>query len=192
VYLVARVPTIVDVFRMSCLTREDLEMLGALPKDKLLDLFFLHIRNLWRVDGLYFLEIEEKFGTEAATEIDANCWKIMGKIEARELKETLDIKESNVATLLRTLQSTSWALYQTGKESAASPERGVFRVKRCRTQETRINKGLSEFPCKKVRFGYLQSFAKQFNPNIEVKCKLCPPDTHPKNVWCEWEFTLRK
>ncbi len=182
----------VDVFRMSWPTGEDLEMLVALPKDKLLDLFFLHIRNLWRVDGLYFLEIEKKFGTEAATEIDANCWKIMGKIEARELKEILDIKKNDVATLLRILQNTSWALYQTAKESAASPERVVFRVTRCRTQEARTNKDLGEFPCKKVRFGYLQSFAKEFNPNIEVKCKLCPPDAHPKNVWCEWEFTLRK
>jgi hypothetical protein len=169
---------------------KDLEILDNMPKDKLLKLFFLHIKNLWRVDGLYFLGIEEQFGTEAATTIDASCWKIMGKLEARELKVTLGVEKNDVAALMSTLKNTSWALYQTEKESASSPERGVFRVTRCRTQETRIEKGLGEFPCKQVRFGYLQSFAKEFNPKIEVKCKTCPPEAHPKNVWCEWEFTL--
>jgi len=173
-------------------TLKDLEMLGNTPKDKLLKLFFLHIKNLWRVDGLYFLGIEEQFGTEAATTIDASCWKIMGKLEARELKGTLGVEKNDVAALMNMLKNTSWALYQTEKESAASPERGVFRVTRCRTQETRIEKGLGEFPCKQVRFGYLQSFAKEFNPKIEVECKTCPPEMHPKNVWCEWEFSLQK
>jgi hypothetical protein len=175
---------------MSWPTKEDLETLGAMPKNKLLKLFFLHIKNLWRVDGLYFLGIEEKFGTAAATEIDANCWKIMGKIEARELKEKLDMKENDVAALIKALKNTSWALYQTEKESEASPKKGVFRVTRCRTQETRIAKGLGEFPCKLVRFGYLQNFAKEFNPDIKVTCKRCPPAPHPENVWCEWEFNL--
>lgn len=179
------------VFEMSWPTKEDLEMLDSMPKDNLFKLFFLHIKNLWRVDGLYFLGIEEKFGTEAATEIDANCWKIMGKIEARELKETLSVKKNDVVALLQTLRTTSWALYQTEKELKASAKRGVFRVTRCRTQETRISKGLGEFPCKRVRFGYLESFAKEFNPNIEVVCRMCPPGPHPENMWCEWEFILR-
>jgi len=172
-------------------TKEDLEMLGNMSRDKLLKLFFLNIKNLWRVDGLYFLGIEKKFSTEAATEIDADCWKIMGKIEARELKETLGVKKNDVATLIKTLRNTSWALYQTEKESEVSAEKGTFRVTRCRTQETRISKGLGEFPCKQVRFGYLQSFAKEFNPNIEVVCKICPPGPHSENVWCEWQFILQ-
>ena len=57
-------------------------------------------------------------------------------------------------------------------------------------QKTRIEKGLDEFPCKQVRYGFLQSFAEAFNPEIEVICRVCPPDKHGKNVWCEWEFKL--
>ena len=56
---------------------EDREMLAKMPIEKLLDFFFLQIRNLWRVDGLYFWGIEKKFGTEAATEIDADVWAVM-------------------------------------------------------------------------------------------------------------------
>ena len=175
---------------MSWPTSEDLTMLRMMPREKLSKLLFLHVKNLWRVDGLYFLGIEERFGTGVATEIDANCWKILGKIEARELKEALDVEENNVAALLQTLRNTTWALYQTEKEFEVSAKRGIFRVTRCRTQETRINKGLGEFPCRQVRFSYLQSFAKEFNPNIKVTCKICPPGPHPKSKWCEWMFTL--
>lgn len=48
----------------------DRKKLIDMPKENLVDLLFMQIRNLWAVDGLYFLGIEEKFGTESATEID--------------------------------------------------------------------------------------------------------------------------
>jgi hypothetical protein len=177
---------------MSWPTKEDLASLNGLPKETLLRLFFLQVRNIWRVDGLYFLGIEERLGTEEATRIDANSWKVMGRIEARELKQELGLKQSDVAALIQTLRCTSWALYQTAKEAEVSDDSAIFRVSRCRTQETRLKKGLGEFPCRRVRFAYLKSFAEEFNPNIEVECKTCPPGPHPRNMWCEWAFTLRK
>jgi len=176
---------------MSRAVAQDREMLEKMPKEKLIDLFLMHIRSLWRVDGLYFLGIEERFGTEAATQIDANCWKLMGKLEARELKSLLNMKKNDIPSLMHALQNTSWSLYQEEKEIEASQTRGVFRVTRCRTQETRIHKGLGEFPCRNVRFSYLKSFAEEFNPNIQVNCRICPPGEHPKSVWCEWEFKPR-
>lgn len=170
--------------------KQDRKMLSSMPEEKLPDLFFLHIRNLWRIDGLYFLGIEEKFGTNVATEIDANCWKLMGKIEARELKEVLGIKENDLSSLLKILRNTSWALYQTKKEIVTAKTSVVFRVTECRIQEARIRKGLDVFPCKPVRFGYLKSFAEEFNPKIEVVCRVCPPDKKTEDFWCEWEFKL--
>lgn len=170
---------------------KDRDMLEEMPKEKLLDLFFFHIRNLWRVDGLYFLGIEEKFGTEAATAIDTNCWILMGKLEARELKTLLEIKENDIQSLIHALRNTSWSLNQMDKETEATKTRGVYRVTRCRTQETRIRKGLTIFPCRNVRFSYLKSFAEEFNPNIQVDCKICPPGKRPTSVWCEWEFKLK-
>jgi len=170
---------------------QDRQMLLSMPKEKLLDLFFMHIRNLWRVDGLYFLGIEERFGTEAATQIDTDCWKVMGKLEARELKTLLGMEKNDVASLMYALQNTSWSLYQEEKQIETSPAKGVFRVTRCRTQQTRTQKSLDEFPCKNVRFSYLKAFAEEFNPRIEANCQICPPSKHPKNVWCQWEFTVK-
>jgi len=177
---------------MSGLTEEDYEMLNEMPKEKLLSLFHMHIRNIWRVDGLYFLGIEEKFGTESATQIDTDCWKILGKLEARELKNLLGIKKNDIPSFMHALRNTSWSLYQEEKQTEVSESKAVYRVVKCRTQETRISKSLGVFPCKKVRFSYLKSFAQEFNPNIEVTCQVAPPDERPKGVWCQWKFTMKK
>lgn len=170
---------------------EDREILKKMPEEKLLDCFFLQIRNLWRVDGLYFLGIEKKFGTEAATEVDAGVWEAMAEIEARSLQRIFDGGENpDVATIMYLLRRSSWALDQPLKTIETSSKRAVLSVDRCRTQEARLSKGLEEFPCKKVRFGYLNRFAKTLNSNVKVNCLRCPPDKHPKDSWCKWEFTL--
>lgn len=172
-------------------SNEDREMLGKMPMEKLLDHFFLHTRNLWRVDGLYFLEIERKFGTEAATLIDAEVWKAMATIEAKSLQRMFGIGENpDIPTIMKLLSLTSWALDQPFKTVESSTKRAVLSINRCRTQEARLNKGLGEFPCKRVRFDYLKNFAKTLNLNVEVNCLVCPPDRHPENLWCRWEFKI--
>ena len=170
---------------------EDREMLSEMPIEKSLDYFFLQIRNLWRVDGLYFLGIEEKFGTEAATEIDAGVWQIMAKIEAKSLRRMFQVSgNTDISTIMNLLQKSSWALDQSFKTVEISDNKAVLTIDRCRTQEARLRKGLGEFPCKRVRFGYLKNFAKTLNPNVEVNCIVCPPDKHPPDLWCRWEFKL--
>lgn len=170
---------------------EDRQMIGSFPREKLLDYLFLQIRNLWRIDGLYFLEIEKRFGTEAATEIDVGVWEAMAGIEAKNLQKMFDIGENpGVSVTVELLRRTSWALDQPFKTIKTGRRRAVLGVDRCRTQETRLSKGLSEFPCKKVRYGYLKTFATALNPKIRVKCLVCPPSKHPKDSWCKWEFTL--
>jgi hypothetical protein len=46
-----------------------------------------------KVDGLWFLKIEEFFGLEKALDIDLEVWKVMPKIQARYLKSVSEIKE---------------------------------------------------------------------------------------------------
>jgi len=173
-------------------SREDREMLAKMPTEKLIDYFFLQIRNLWRVDGLYFLGIEKRFGTEAATEIDAGVWDSMAVIEAKNLQKTFNAGENpDVPTIMELLGKSSWALDQPFKAVKVNKRGATLVINRCRTQEARLNKALGEFPCKKVRFGYLMNFAKTLNPSVKVTCLTCPPDKHPKELWCKWEFVLR-
>lgn len=162
------------------------------PKEKLVELLFMQMRNLWAVDGLYFLGIEEKFGTEDATKIDKGVWEVMGKIEARRLKSTLCLNNDDIPTMIDALRFSSWSLDLEDKEIVVEKDRAIFRNVKCRVQQTRIKKELDEFPCKRVRWGYLKSFAKEFNQKIVVNCNVCPPDEHPDNLWCEWEFVLNE
>ena len=146
---------------------------------------------MWTVDGLYYLGIEEKFGTEAATDIDRKVWEVMGKIEARKIKDFLNIKGTDIPSMMKALQYSGWALDLEDKEIIVKENIGLIRNVKCRVQNTRIKKGLVEFSCKPVRFGFLKAFAKEINPDIEVNCNVCPPDKHPDNLWCEWEFKLK-
>jgi len=171
---------------------DDVKLLSLLPKEKIPDYIFMHLRNLWAVDGLYFLGIEELYGTEIATKIDAQVWEVMGKIEARKLKEFLGITGIDIPSMMNALQYTTWALDLEDKEIIIKKEHALIRNVRCRVQNTRVSKGLKEFGCKPVRFGFLKAFAKEFNPDIVVKCTVCPPDIHPENLWCQWEFTLKE
>jgi hypothetical protein len=176
---------------MESVREQDKEMLMNLPSEKLLDLFFLQMRNLWAVDGLYFLGIEEKFDTESATEIDSNVWEVMGKIEAKRIKKAFGIEEKDLHSMIRALRLSSWSLDLEDKHIIEEENRILFRNTDCRVQRTRLKKGLIEFPCKRVRWGFLQSFAKEINENILVECNVCPPDKHPDDLWCEWEFKMK-
>jgi len=171
---------------------DDIELLSQITKEKIPEYIFMQLRNLWAVDGLYFLGIEERYGTDVATEIDANVWAVMGKIEARKLKEFLGITSTDIPSLMNALQNTTWALDLEDKEIVIQKDHAVVRNVRCRVQNTRKSKGLKEFGCKPVRFGFLKAFAKEFNPDIVVNCVVCPPDKHPENLWCQWEFSYKE
>jgi len=116
----------------------------------------------------------------------------MGKIEARRIKEFLEITISDISSFMKALSYSGWSLDLEDKEIILEEKKAIIRNVKCRVQNTRIQKGLEEFGCKAVRFGFLKAFAKELNPNIVVNCKVCPPDKHPTNLWCEWEFTFSK
>ncbi|KYK38246.1 MAG: hypothetical protein AYK18_17615 [Theionarchaea archaeon DG-70] len=173
---------------MSYISEEDRALLKALPEGKFIEVMMFNNRNIWRVDGLYFLGIEDKFGTDAAAEIDAGVWNIMGRLEARTLKKILNLTEFTVDTVMEALHYTSWALDQHEKVITVKNGTGILKILNCRTQLTRLKKGLPEFPCKQVRHNYLANFAKEINPDIVCHCITCPPGRHSGDVWCEWHF----
>jgi len=171
---------------------DDRNRISNIPHDKIADFIFMHLRNMWAVDGLYYLGIEEEYGTEIATEIDRKVWKIMGKIEARRIKKLFNINGNDIPSMMKALQLSGWTLDLEDKEIILENDKGIIRNIQCRIQNTRLNQKLDEFGCKPVRWGFLKSFVKEFNPDIVVNCNVCPPDIHPDNLWCEWIFTLKR
>jgi len=172
--------------------KKDEKLIEEIPENKLADFVFMHLRNMWTVDGLYYMFIEEEFGTESATEIDRKVWEVMGKIEARKIKKLFNIEGTDIPSLMKALSYSGWSMDLEDKEIIVEKDKGIIRNIRCRVQNTRLTKGLTEFGCKPVRFGFLKSFAKEINPDIKLTCNVCPPDKHPEDLWCEWVFTLDK
>jgi len=56
-------------------------------------------RSYATADGLWFMKVEEKYGFDAALEIDDEVWKVLPKIQARLIKKFLDLKEGPAALL---------------------------------------------------------------------------------------------
>ena len=50
-------------------------------------------RSYTSADGLWFMKVEEKYGFDAALEVDDEVWKVLPKIQARLIKKFLDLKE---------------------------------------------------------------------------------------------------
>ena len=59
---------------------------------------YLH-RCFTAVDGLWFMKLEEKYGFDAALEIDNEVWKVMPKIQARMLKSMCKLGDGIEALL---------------------------------------------------------------------------------------------
>ena len=116
----------------------------------------------------------------------------MGKIEARRIKKFFNIKNDDIPSMMEALQYSGWALDLEDKEVKFEKNKAIIRNVKCRVQNTRKKNGLKEFGCKPVRWGYLKAFAKEFNPDITVNCNVCPPDKHPSDLWCEWEFIIKR
>jgi hypothetical protein len=45
------------------------------------------LRSYTAVDGLWFVKAEERFGFDAALDLDAEVWKVMPKIQARKIRK---------------------------------------------------------------------------------------------------------
>lgn len=56
-------------------------------------------KSYFSVDGLWFLKVEEKESFDKALEVDKEVWKIMPKIQAREIKKILNLKENGIYSL---------------------------------------------------------------------------------------------
>ncbi len=168
----------------------DRELFEAMDRDQLQEYIFMQIKNIWRVDGMYFLGIEKRHDIQEATDVDAECWRYMGKVEAKELKKFLGIAEPDPAQVLYLLRHSSWAVSHDLKAFEVRDDgTAMFEVHTCRTQQIRLSKNLDVHPCRQVREGYLQAFTTECNPKVALETVCCPPDRcEDEKIWCRWVF----
>ena len=162
--------------------------LEKLPKKTLLDLIKIYSRNWMTLDGLWFTGVEEKYGLDAAMDIDIRMWRIGSLIEAKRIQELLELG-GGLKNILRAINLMSWAP-SFGYEYDLSNDKAVWTCRHCPPQEQRIMAGKDEFPCKPTFDACFNNVVKIIDPTVKVKCLFCPPGPHPDSAWCRWEFSL--
>lgn len=166
--------------------------LEELPKEKLVEIINMFAGNALTIDGLWFTCVEEKYGLEEAIKTDTEVWRRYGSTEARRIKKTLSIDGEDPEALAKALNFQVWsrALGFEYEIPEVTGKKVVFNVTDCRPQKARIKSNRGEFACKPVGIALFEEFAREINPRFKLKCLLCPPDKHPNDLWCSWEFSL--
>jgi hypothetical protein len=144
-------------------------------------------------DGLWFLAVEEKHGLEEAMELDTRAWEQFTVIEAKRImKRLVMMPGGGIPALVEALRHRLYAFINEQEVVAQDDRRLVFRMNDCRVQSARKRKGLPDFPCKPVGLVEYSGFARTIDPRIRTHCLGCPPDPHPEEWYCSWEFTLEE
>jgi hypothetical protein len=148
--------------------------------------------KLWLAhDGLWFQAVERQHGMETAMRHDAEAWRHFSPIEAKRIMKRLGIAPGGgIEALIRCLNYRLYSLLNRQEIVESTPERCVFRMRTCRVQDARRRKGLPDFPCKEVGVVEYTTFAETVDPRLRTRCLGCPPDEHPDDWYCTWEFTL--
>ncbi|MEW6546118.1 MAG: DUF6125 family protein [Bacillota bacterium] len=150
--------------------------------------------KLWLAhDGLWFRAVEEEFGLEAAIKLDERAMARFTVLEAQRIMRRLGMEPGGgIPALVRALGERLYAYINEQDVIEQSENRVVFRMRTCRVQAARQRQGLPDFPCKSVGILEYSEFARIIDPRIQTRCVACPPDPHPPEFWCAWEFTLRQ
>lgn len=160
-------------------------------KVELINLLIDSAKNWLAHDGLWFLAAEKKYGMEAAIELDRNAWRQFTVVEARRIMKRLGMEPGGgIPALIKALDYRLYAYINTQSVEEVSENRCIFKMNNCRVQAARKRKNLPDFPCKSVGIVEYRYFAETIDPRIKTKCLTCPPDDHPEDYYCAWEFTI--
>jgi len=162
-----------------------------LSKEQLHELLIDFAKRWLAHDGLWFQAVEGAHGMEEAIRLDAAAWERFTVLEARRIMNFLGLREGGGLAALK--KALSCRLYRfVNEQEFLEPEKGIliFRMNNCRVQAARKRKNLPDFPCKPVGLVEYSGFARTIDPRIETRCLACPPDPHPEEYYCAWEFRI--
>lgn len=165
--------------------------MDQLSREQLLELLNDFAKRWLAHDGLWFQEVEKAHGMEEAIRIDAGAWEHFTVIEAQRIMKFLNLEFGGGLPALK--NALDYRLYAfINKQEIIQPDdkRLIFRMNDCRVQSARRRKKMPEFPCKPVGLVEYCNFASTIDSRIKTKCLCCPPDQHPEDYYCAWEFSI--
>lgn len=163
--------------------------LESMTKQELLNVIKMFSRNWLTVDGLWFTLVEDKYGLDAALDLDLKMWERNALIEARRIKKYMGIEGGGIKGVLKAIRFLTVDPSNPFEYSIDGAHEAYIWYTSCLPQEGRIKGGRGEFPCKLMGLACYGILAKEIDPGVNVECVFCPPDDHPSGVWCKWKLT---
>ena len=166
------------------------ERLAALSKEQLIALIDIYSKNWLAMDGVWFQSVERKLGMEEAMFHDVEIWKRFTVIEAKRIKEFLQLPEHPGLDGLE--QALHYRFYANVNrdEILREGEALIYRSVDCRVQRARERKGMEFHPCKSVGVVEYGGFARTIDDRIRCECLSCYPERNDDTCCCSWRFWL--
>jgi len=165
----------------------DEKSLKGVPYQKVLELC---AKSFATIDGAWFTAMEEKYGLDVALEVDLRAWEIYAGVHARRVLRTFGLTGNDITTLMEALELDPFNMILKPELRLVTETKGIIRFTDCPPQKARLRSGRGEHPCKPIGLVWMSKYAQAVNPEIKVRCLVCPPDSHPPDVWCEWAFEI--
>ncbi|MFC1940745.1 DUF6125 family protein [Chloroflexota bacterium] len=180
--------------RLNILTKDSIpESLANATKEELTKLLTDMAKNWLASDGTWFQAVEKNFDYEMynAKRINDSCWARISYIEAKRIMKRFNLPENGgLPALKEALKHRQYALLNRQEIIDVSDSKIIFRMNECRVHMARNRANLPEYPCKSAGVVEYARFAEGIDPRIKTACIACPPDPHPDEWYCAWEFTL--
>jgi hypothetical protein len=142
-------------------------------------------------DGVWFQAVENSFGMNDAKRCNDSCWTKYSPYEAIRIKKILNLPEkAGIKGLKKALQFRMYSFINKQSIEDVNENKIIFKMNDCRVQSARKRKGLEDYPCKSAGLVEYAYFAWTIDLRIKTKCIACPPDTHPEEYYCAWEFYI--
>jgi len=168
------------------------KVIEKLKKEDLLKLIDIYSKNWLAMDGVWFQSIENKYGMAEAVQHDENAWRHFTVIEAKRIKEFLNLPEA--AGLDGLKQALGFRMYANinDDEIIIKDNTLTYRTLDCRVQNARKRKGMEFHPCKSVGIIEYTYFAKTIDSRFQCEAISCYPDVMDEACNCAWKFTLKE
>lgn len=160
-------------------------------KAKLIELLGDLAKNWLANDGIWFQTVEREHDLVLAKKLNDEAWRTFTVIEAKRIMRRLRIPEgSGLNGLEQALRFRLYARLNIQRVVWQNDRAFVFQMNECRVQVARQRAGLADYPCKSAGIVEYTYFAQTIDPRIKTTCLACPPDEHPEEYWCAWQFEL--
>jgi len=168
------------------------EQLSRLPKETLVDLYDVWLKTFWSTQSYWMVYTEERFGFDAAGEMDEKIWGKVGPIQAYRVKKALNLGSDiqALATMFK-LTAPQWVTAGFDWEfSAIDDKKLTMTVFNCPMGTYRKSKNLELLPCKQISPPLYTAMTKVINEDFDAHCVHAHPDPPKDGVMCIWECGL--